>query len=209
MKYLFLLIFTLALQNANAGDTIFFNKNPSMEFLVLWSGRVVDDGKFSFPSGSKCPFPRFQIDTILRKVGEVDEILKESKIRKHNRWISSFYCHKCPLLELKANTVYVALSKGIALDVVYSKWLNGDCEDILPDIPKNRQKLMKKFKNTTVIYKDPHPRGIPLYGKSSKDWISDTFTDRSENLRKSKKINIICPTLINKYLDAPAGCPRW
>jgi hypothetical protein len=33
--------------------------------------------------------------------------------------------------------------------------LDGNCEDILPDTPENRQKLIRKFKETKVIYKSP------------------------------------------------------
>ena len=126
-----ILIFTL--QNVNAKDTVFFNSSSEYRSFALWQGQIkLDSNKEEKHSGKYY----MQTDSIL--FGDLYQEIG----------YASFMYRTC---SLKLNTDYIFLLKVLKLGTV--KHFDGNCEDILPKTQKNRQKLIKKYKETIVVYK--------------------------------------------------------
>lgn len=147
---LFASVILFAFQNANARDTVTLD-NP-LNSLVLWQGQMKVDSSRKSQASS------------LRYYAQIDSVLFGSLPKRHRIWSMLHYMYKDNRCSLELNTNYVILSTTINLAAEGVGYLSGKCEDVLLDTPKNRQKLVKKVKNTTVIYKQPNPPLPKSYG---------------------------------------------
>ena len=146
---IFAFIILFALQNANARDTIYFESRGGQKdrSIALWQGQIKEnhDRKEGHP---------------VKYIAQIDSVLLGNmfNVRKFAMPNGTY-----ELCSLKQNANYIALS-GVSRT-------NGNyicpvvCENILPYTPENRQKLIKKFKETTVIYKYPIPE-LPVAEKT-------------------------------------------
>jgi len=141
-------ISVFALQNANAGDTLYLG-NPLTEAYVLWRVHFQPDPLWSERRGSG--ELRVKIDSVLRGNFFINEewrgFIDRETIEKSN---------------IKLDTSYhLILIYVVRLKRDNCTWRNSVHireEYIFPDTPENREKLSKKWDETTVIYKDPKPR---------------------------------------------------
>jgi hypothetical protein len=129
------LIFILALQSTNAGDTIFIYGSPKTRSFALWTGQIKENPKENTTGLNKY---LLQTDSIL-----FGDFFKEIE----RMYPTTMLYEAC---SLKLNTDYIILSEVIKVETFKS--FNPFSENILQNTPKNRQKKIKKYKNTKVIY---------------------------------------------------------
>jgi hypothetical protein len=145
-----------ALQNANAGDTIYL-KHPLKHSYILWRVQFYQDPmkptikNFAIAAD-------IEIDSLF--IGKIDSVLR-GDFFTNEKW--TFYLTKKEMEKrnIKRNTGYLVLSSGLsrlkASECIWSNFLHIEREELFPDTPENRKKLSKKWDETTVIYKYPEP----------------------------------------------------
>jgi len=165
-------IAVFALQNANAGDTIYYT-NQLRDSYVLW--RV----QFQ-PKGPKWPsYLNIKIDSVLQGSFFIDE-----------KWETSTIGEKFPgEFNIKMDTSYLILAKAVRFK--YANILNIMKENIFSDTPENRKNLSKKWNETTIIYEYPprdpkrmNPKDI--HGEYPEDMIIRKY-DPFEEIEKRKR----------------------
>ena len=143
------LIFIFVLQNANARDTLFFDK-PLKESFILWRVQFQPNGYL-------------KIDSVLRgnyfvkeewKVAAFSYIMQEKFIGLEDSTI-------------KINTNYLLLARANRLTYQNVIFIRGFCCVFL-DTPKNRKMLSKKWDETVIIYKYPESKYDPKSSKNAR-----------------------------------------
>jgi len=169
-KIIFAFVFCIfAFQNTNASDMLKLKHN---ETYALFSGTSLE-AEYSWSD-----YRYFKIKSVI--LGDVDtvngSIIETIFLKKH-----------CPADKFETNKDYLILS--IVLDrkeypnlALYKTKLlcpkPMECENILPDSPENRKKLMEKYNEIKVIIHEPKP---PKPVEVKKDSVGDTFFDRIKN----------------------------
>jgi hypothetical protein len=162
-----------AFQNTNANDTLKLKHN---ETYALFIGSPLEV-EYSWSD-----YRYFKIKSIIR--GDVDTA--------NGSIIETIFINikkQCPANKFETNKGYLILS--IVLDrkeypnlAQYKTKLLGpnpiECEDILPDTPENRKKLIEKYDDIKVIIHKPKPVEV------KKNSVEDDFFDRLERKTKNR-----------------------